>query len=210
MIAITAQRSWQEIEALPRPAHVAFWLLLVTVFAGPMFLAMFVPVAAAMWAWERNRSQVFDVWSWTRHLFQMVVAMDVGMLVYHALVAAPLSALGLGWLFGGDLGYTWMTVSMVVPMVALMRFQGHDWRMANEMSLGMVAPIVTCFALVRLGICSTVPFLGWLTPTSVYPAAHFGMLLGMIAVMVYRREMYGIQGHATAGSVSPDTSSDRS
>ncbi len=41
---------------------------------------------------------------------------------------------------------------MVVPMVALMRVRGHIWRMANEMSLGMVSPIVVCFALVRSGI----------------------------------------------------------
>ena len=121
----------------------------------------------------------------------MVVAMFVGMLMYRMLVALPLSALGFESFFGGGLGYTWMTFSMVVPMVGLMRVQGHTWRMASEMSLGMVAPIVVCFALVRLGICSLVPFLGWLTPTSVYAVAYYGMLLGMTAVMVYRRGMYG-------------------
>ncbi len=191
MIATSSQRSWHQIEALPRPVHIGFWLLLATIFAGPTFLALFVPMAAAVWAWERSRSQTFDVWSWTRHLFEMVVAMFVGMLAYHMLLAVPLTGLGFGSLVGGDLGYTWMTLSMVVPMVGLMRVQGHTWRMANEMSLGMVAPIVVSFALVRSGICSLVPFLGWLTPTSVYAVAYYGMLLGMIAVMVYRRGMYG-------------------
>jgi hypothetical protein len=190
MIATTAQRSWHQIEALPRAVHIAFWLVLATVFAGPTFLALFVPVAAGVWLWETSRSHEFDVWSWASHLFEMVIAMFVGMFVYHMLVAAPLTALGFGSLFAGDLGYTWMTLSMVVPMVALMRYHGHTWRMANEMSLGMVAPIVACFALVRLGICPLVPFLGWLTPASVYTAAYIGMLLGMIAVMVYRRGMY--------------------
>lgn len=198
MIATTAQRSWHQVEGLPRAVHVAFWLLLVTVFAGPVFLALFVPVAAAVWLWEKIHSQAFDVWSWTRHLFEMVVAMFVGMLVYHMLVARPLTGLGFGSLVGGDLGYTWMTLSMVVSMVGLMRVQGHTWRMANEMSLGMVAPIVFCFALVRLGICPLVPFLNWLTPTSVYPAAYYGMLLGMIAVMVFRRGMYGMRDESTA------------
>lgn len=196
MIATITQRSWHQIEALPRPVQIAFWLLLVTVFAGPTFLALFVPVAATVWAWERSRSQAFDVWSWTRHLFAMVIAMFVGMLVYHMLVAVPLVVVGLGPLVSGDLGYAWMTVSMVVPMVALMRVQGHSWRMANEMSLGMVAPIVVCFALVRLGICPLVPFLGWLTPTSVYAAAYYAMLLGMIAVMICRRGMYGARQEA--------------
>ncbi|MGB8383276.1 MAG: hypothetical protein WCG47_18850 [Dermatophilaceae bacterium] len=58
--------------------------------------------------------------------------------------------------------------------------------MANEMSLGMVSPIVVCFALVRSGICSLVPLLGWLTPSSVYPTASHGMLLGMISDRPYR------------------------
>ena len=191
MVATTAQWSRHRIEALPRAANIALWLLLVVVFAGPSFLFLFSLGAAAVWLWEKCRSHTFDIWSWSRHLFEMVVSMYVGMLVYHLLVALPLSGLGLGSLVSGDLGYTWMTLSMVVPMVALMRVQGHTWRMANEMSLGMVAPIVVCFVLVRLGISSLVPFLGWLTPTSVYAVAHNGMLLGMIAVMVYRRGMYG-------------------
>ena len=209
MIATTAQRSWHQIEALPRAVHIAFWLLLVAVFAGPIFLALYVPVAALMWTWERSRSQTFDLWSWTRHLFEMVVAMHVGMLVYHMLVALPLTGLGFQSLVSGDLGYTWMTLSMVVPMVALMRVRGHTWRMANEMSLGMVSPIVVCFALVRSGICSLVPFLGWLTPSSVYPTASYAMLLGMIAVMVYRRGMYATRDETAARSVSLDASPDR-
>jgi hypothetical protein len=166
------------------------WLLLVVVFAGPAFLLLFVPVAAGVWLWERSRAHAFDLWPWSHHLFEMVVSMYIGMLVYHLLVAGPLIGLGFGSLFSGDLGYAGMTLSMVVPMVALMRFRGHTWRMANEMSLAMITPIVVCFALVRLGICPLVPFLDWLTPSSVYAAAHYAMLLGMIAVMVYRRSMY--------------------
>jgi hypothetical protein len=33
----------------------------------------------------------------------------------------------------------------------------------------------------------------WLTPTTVYPVAHYGMLLRIITVMVYRRGMYAAQ-----------------
>ena len=205
MIASTAQRSWHRIETLPRAVQSALWLLLAILFAGPTFLLLFIPVAAAAWLWEKGSSRTFDIEAWSRHLFEMVVAMYVGMLVYHMLVALPLTGLGLGSFVGGDLGYTWMTLSMVVPMVVLMRLRGHTWRMANEMSLGMVAPIVVCFALVRLGIPALVPFLNWLTPTSVYAVAHYGMLLGMIAVMVYRRGMYASRDQTSAewSSISP-------
>jgi len=54
----------------------------------------------------------------------------------------------------------------------------------------MVAPMV---ALMR--------FRG-LTPTSVYPAAYYGMLLGMIAVMVYRRGMYASRDETAAAWTS--------
>jgi hypothetical protein len=70
----------------------------------------------------------------------------------------------------------------------------------------MIAPIVGCFALIRLGICPLVPFLNWLTPTSVYPTAHYGMLLGMIAVMVYRRGMYASRDETAAGWTSLSSS----
>jgi hypothetical protein len=63
--------------------------------------------------------------------------------------------------------------------------------MAGEMAAGMVVPIVVCFGLVWWGICPLVSFLTWLSSDTVYQAAHDGMLLGMIAVMIYRRDMYG-------------------
>lgn len=125
---------------------------------------------------------------------EMVVAMYAGMFVYMALIKRALIAVGLAGLVSGDLGYAWMILFMLAPMVALMRFQGHPWRMSGEMAVGMIAPIIVCFGLVRLGICPLVPFLTWLSATTVYGVAHDAMLLGMIAVMVYRRGMYA---HAT-------------
>jgi hypothetical protein len=78
--------------------------------------------------------------------------------------------------------------------------------MTNEMAMGMVAPVIVCFGLVRLGICPLVPFLHWLTPKSVYPIAHDAMLIGMIVVMIYRRSMYAyvpelamVHAHGTDG-----------
>jgi hypothetical protein len=202
-MASPVQHAWQRVRALPPAVRITAWAVLAVVFAGPSLLLLAVPVVIGVWLWETIRKRAggaarTDLWRWIGHFAEMVVAMYVGMLVYHMLVAALVVALGFGGLVSGDLGYAWMTLSMVVPMVALMRFQGHSWRMSNEMAAGMVAPIVACFALVRLGICPLVPFLSWLSATSVYAAAYYGMLLGMLAVMVYRRDMYaGCAGTTT-------------
>jgi hypothetical protein len=77
-------------------------------------------------------------------------------------------------------------------MAALMRAQGHSWRMTNEMAIAMVAPIVACFGLVRFGICPLVPILAWLTPSSLYAMAHDAMPLGMLAIVVIRSGLYAL------------------
>ena len=168
----------------------AAWLLVVILWPGTTFLLLFAPAALGVWLWEHARAEAFDVWGWSRHLFAMVIAMLAGMTVYMAAIKPLLTAIGLGWLVRGDLGYSWMIVAMVIPMVVLMRFEGHTWRVTNEMCLGMVAPMVVCLAVVRLGIAPLVPFLSWLTAETVYSAAWYGMYIGMIAVAVAQRCMY--------------------
>jgi hypothetical protein len=224
--------AWRWISARPLWVQVVVWSLLAVVFAGPNILLLYVPVVIGLWLWETTRPLVLrrigtstdrkpasrapqlDTlgWGqWLRHLAEMVVAMYAGMLVYMALVRPMLMGIGLAGLVAGDLSYSWMIAFMVAPMVALMRFQGHSWRMTDEMAVGMVAPVIVCFGLVRLGICPLVPFLTWLTPKSVYLAAHDAMLLGMIAVLVVRRGMYAhtpgpatthAPHHAHAGGVA--------
>jgi hypothetical protein len=83
-----------------------------------------------------------------------------------------------------------MVISMVAGMTILMRVERHSWRMVIEMSVGMVAPVIALFMLVRFGVSSSVPLLGWLTNANLYTLAHDGMLLGMVGVMVVRRGMY--------------------
>jgi hypothetical protein len=221
--------AWQWFNGLPLWVQVVVWSLLAVVVAGPNILLLYVPVVIGLWLWEtirpfvlrrigtstgrepESRAPQLDLGQWLRHLAEMVVAMYAGMLVYMALVRPVLRGIGFAGLVAGDLGYAWMLLFMVSPMVALMRFQRHSWRMTDEMAAGMVAPVLVCFGLVRLGICPLLPFLSWLTPTSVYLAAHDGMLLGMIAVMVIRRGMYphmlGLAtthapDHADAGEVA--------
>jgi hypothetical protein len=185
--------------------QVAVLVLIAVLFAGTDLVLLGLPVVIGLWLWESvgahvrrqssdpgdptSRSEKTNMVAWVGHLAEMVIAMYVGMFVYMQIVNAT-TALGLGSVLSGDLRYAGMILSMVVPMVALMRLQGHSWRMGTEMSAGMVVPVIICFGLVRLGISSQAPFLSWLTEAAVYRVAHDGMLLGMIVVMFYRRAMY--------------------
>jgi hypothetical protein len=200
--------AWRWLNGLPLWLQVSAWILLAIVFASPHIVVLYLPVILGLWLWEtihpvarwrahRNVARTparhlagFDLGRWLRHLAEMVVAMYLGMWVYMALVKPMVRAIDVMGLVAGDLSYLWMVAFMAAPMVALMRFQGHTWRMIDEMVVGMVAPVIVCFGLVRWGICPLTPLLSWLTPLSLYAIAHDAMLLGMIAVMVLRRTMY--------------------
>ncbi len=166
---------------------------LTALLAGTPPLLMILAGAAVLWAWDGRRHREIAIGAWLRHLLAMTIAMYVGMDVYMA-SARPLAAAVVGPAFVGAPSYCGMVLAMVVPMVALMRFEGHAWSMCAEMSAAMVAPIGACFALVGLGIAAALPFLAWLTPASVYGVAHDAMLLGMIALMAHRRAMYASAG----------------
>jgi hypothetical protein len=187
----------------------AVLVVLAVLLVGTDLLLLCLPVVIGLWLWETVRAQLrrpsgnpddpagraekTNMVAWVGHLAGMIIAMYVGMFVYMTVVNAP-TAFGFGSFISGDLRYAGMIVSMVVPMVALMRLQGHSWGMGAEMSAGMVVPVIICFGLLRLGISSPMPLLGWLTEGSVYSVAHDGMLLGMMAVMLYRRGMYSEVG----------------
>ena len=201
------RRAWQWGRSLPLTVKLIAWVLLAVYFAGADIMVVLVPVVTGLWLWDtirphlqqrfdhrthpslENAAARTDLRQWTTHLAQMVGAMYAGMAVYMLFAPALLGP--------GDLRYAGMVVSMLVPMVALMRFQHHSWRMTNEMATGMAAPMVMCVALVRLGLCPLVPFLTWLTAANVYAVAHHAMLLGMIAVMIFRRSRYAAAHHAT-------------
>ena len=201
------RRAWQWGRSLPLTVKLIAWVLLAVYFAGTDIMVVLVPVVIGLWLWDTIRPHLqqrfdhrthpslanaaarTDLRQWTTHLAQMVGAMYAGMAVYMLFAPALLGP--------GDLRYAGMVVSMLVPMVALMRFQHHSWRMTTEMAAGMTAPVVMCLALVRLGLCPLVPFLTWLTAANVYAVAHHAMLLGMIAVMIFRRSRYAAAHHAT-------------
>ncbi len=117
------------------------------------------------------------------HLFEMLVAMQIGMGIFHLM-------LGLIRIYsdsraleaGTALHAITMTVFMVVPMAGWMLFRGHGWRHCAEMVVAMVAPVALIGLLCQLGIDAFLPWLAGLsTPL---------MLLGMILAMLYRRDHY--------------------
>jgi hypothetical protein len=77
----------------------------------------------------------------------------------------------------------WMNLFMIVPMVLWMRVRGGSWREGAEMTAAMVIPTACVVLLCRLGLTDVLP---WFTLGLSGPA----MFIGMLAVMLYRREMY--------------------
>ncbi len=117
------------------------------------------------------------------HLFEMLIAMQIGMGVFH-LVLGLLRIYSSSRAFeaGTALHAVTMTVFMVVPMVAWMLFRGHGWRHCAEMVAAMVAPVALIGLLCQLGIDAYIPWLAGLSSPL--------MLLGMILAMLYRRDHY--------------------
>jgi hypothetical protein len=76
----------------------------------------------------------------------------------------------------------WMGACMVAPLVLWMRVRGCSWRDGTEMSAAMLLPVVAILGLVGLSLSDPLP---WLS-NSEHPA----MLVGMLALMLYRRERY--------------------
>ena len=90
------------------------------------------------------------------HLVQMVLAMEAGMMVYHLLLWPVLAPTGYGALTSAYplFGYWMMLVSMVLGMIALMRFHRSNWRYILEMTIAMLAPLAVLTVLV---LCSRAP-----------------------------------------------------
>ena len=81
-----------------------------------------------------------------------------------------------------------MAVTMIVPMVAWMRFRGHGWRANGEMSLSMVLPTLGAIALLSADVVEDVG--------ALLAAEHVAMLLAMLGAMLLRASEY--TGHAHA------------
>jgi hypothetical protein len=130
-----------------------------------------------------------------RHYLEMVVSMAVGMVAY-----AIVFRRGMAWT--GYRDELVMAVFMTAPMVAWMRYRGHTWRQAAEMTAAMLAPVavVVVVAVELLGV----------TGRGLGMASHLSMLLGMLALMLVRRDEYTHSGscahdsHHATHTAGPD------
>lgn len=119
-----------------------------------------------------------------RHLFEMIVAMAIGMVAGGAVFLTVAGGLTPeeGLRRYPVLFVVVMAFSMTAPMVGWMRLRGHSWRSCNEMGAVMVLPAVPCIALYWLGVIPA-PICG------LYCAASF---VAMVILMVYRRDEYAM------------------
>jgi hypothetical protein len=106
-----------------------------------------------------------------RHYLEMVAAMFVGM----GVLGMPAGMLVTSE--AGDLPV--MGASMTIPMVAWMRYRGHSWAIAGEMSGAMLVPTAVAIAL-----------LGSVEYDTLMVFEHVAMLLAMLVAMLLRPAEY--------------------
>ena len=128
----------------------------------------------------RVRHRLLSGWHVARHLLEMVVAMLAGM----AVLEVALGALGEPPGYANPLvAHGLMGAAMAAPMVAWMRYRGHRWSDGLEMTLAMLVPLVAVVFPVELGVVG-------LSGQALTLLAHAAMLVGMAALMLYRRDRY--------------------
>ena len=116
------------------------------------------------------------------HYVEMLLAMFAGMLV----LWMPFAALGRP--DATELELLGMAFAMTVPMVAWMRYRGHGWAPAAEMTAAMFLPTFAAIALLWGGVIEDGH-----TPMMIQ---HVAMFPAMLVAMLLRRSEY--TGHAVA------------
>jgi hypothetical protein len=125
-----------------------------------------------------------------RHYVEMVVAMFLGMAVLGGAAAVLLGAAGIevgAWRTDEpELLLLGMAFTMSAPMVAWMRYRGHGWAPAWEMTGSMFLPSIAAIVLLRAGTVEETGTLLMIQHTAMFPA--------MLAAMLLRLDEY--TGHA--------------
>ena len=116
------------------------------------------------------------------HYVEMLLAMFAGMLV----LWMPLAALARP--DATELELTGMAFTMTVPMVAWMRYRGHGWAPAWEMTAAMFLPTFAAIALLWAGLVEDGH-----APMMIQ---HVAMFPAMLVAMLLRRSEY--TGHVIA------------
>ena len=116
------------------------------------------------------------------HYVEMLLAMFAGMLV----LWMPLAALGRPE--ATEIELLGMAFTMTVPMVAWMRYRGHGWAPAAEMTAAMFIPTFAAIGLLWAGLVEDGH-----APMMIQ---HVAMFPAMLVAMLLRRSEY--TGHAVA------------
>ena len=130
-----------------------------------------------------------------RHYIEMLIAMVFGMFVLGIPVAGLLGVAGVdvsAWqTITPELMLLGMAFTMSVPMVAWMRYRGHGWAPAWEMTAAMFIPSFAAIALLWGGVVDD--------SGTLMTIQHVGMLASMLAAMLLRLDEYtGHEHHARA------------
>ena len=124
-------------------------------------------------------SRVATIKSFAWHLFQMIVAMEIGMTLYHGVfvnLLAPASYKTVTVAYP-LFDYWMMMIAMSLPMIGLMRYHKYGWRYCNGMTMAMLAPVILLTALVWVGLISL---------TTLKITGSIAMTLGMAIYMLFR------------------------
>jgi predicted anti-sigma-YlaC factor YlaD len=132
---------------------------------------------------RRRRKAVGRVVRFLLHFAEMWIAMLVGMAVFDP-VGLGLAAQGSTSLLDhmSIESEVELTVVMVASVVLWMRVRGWCWRDGAEMAVAMLVPWAAVLVLGHLGPSMAMP---WLSTSE-----HTAMVLGMLAIMLYRRDHY--------------------
>jgi hypothetical protein len=118
-----------------------------------------------------------------RHYFEMLLAMLIGM----GVLAGGLAMAGVE-IASIELALLWMAFTMSLPMVAWMRYRGHGWAPASEMTASMFVPSVAAIALLWVGVVEERDALMGIQHVAMFPA--------MLVAMLLRRDEYSGHVHA--------------
>ena len=116
-----------------------------------------------------------------RHYLEMLIAMFVGM----GVLAGGGAAAGFE-LEAKELLLLWMALTMSLPMVAWMRYRGHGWAPAGEMTASMFLPSLAAIVLLWIGLVEA--------EGTLLAIQHAAMFPAMLLAMLLRRDEYS--GHA--------------
>lgn len=122
-------------------------------------------------------SRAAKIRSFVWHLFQMILAMQVGMALYmfFADQLAPASYRATAYpLFD----FWMMMLAMTVPMLLLMWYHQYDWRYCLGMMIAMLAPVGLLTVLTQVDLMSI---------CGLHCNGQTAMVLGMMAFMLWRR-----------------------